>query len=193
VVLILRAAARSAVLWKNGGGVTREVAVHPPGSGFESFDWRVSIAEVRTGGPFSVFPDIDRSMAVLEGTLSLMIAGRDPLTLSPDTPPVHFRGEAQVAAEPLGGAVTDLNVMTRRDRCRSRMSRTAVHGPARVAVGEAAALILALTPLGLESGTGRSELARLDAALLEGPGSWEVRPASGQAGGGLWLIELMAR
>jgi uncharacterized protein len=193
VVLILRAAERSAVPWKNGGGVTREVAVHPRGSGFESFDWRVSIAEVRAGGPFSVFPDIDRSMAVLEGALSLMIAGRDPLTLSADTPPVHFCGEAHVAAEPLGGAVTDLNVMTRRGRCRSRMSRTHVHGLARLPIAEATALILALTPLGLESGTSRSELARLDAALLERPGWCEVRPASGQASGGLWLIELLTR
>jgi environmental stress-induced protein Ves len=32
VVLILRARERFAVPWKNGGGVTREVAVHPPGS-----------------------------------------------------------------------------------------------------------------------------------------------------------------
>lgn len=193
MVLILRAAERSAVPWKNGGGVTREVAVHPRDSGFESFDWRVSIAEVRAGGPFSVFAGVDRSMAVLEGALSLTISGRDPLTLSPDTPPVHFCGEADVAAEPRGGAVTDLNVMTRRGRCRSRMSRTHVHGLVRLPIGEAGALILALTPLRLESGTIRSDLVRLDAALLEGPGSCEVRPGSGSACGGLWLIELMKR
>jgi len=49
---ILRAAERPALPWKNGGGVTREVAATPPGVIWVHFDWRVSIAEIHSAGPF---------------------------------------------------------------------------------------------------------------------------------------------
>jgi uncharacterized protein len=78
-VKILRAADRKAVPWKNGGGTTTEVAVYPAGAGFDDFGWRVSIADVRQGGPFSLFPGDNKTEATLTG-----------------------------------GAVIDLNVMTRR-------------------------------------------------------------------------------
>ena len=76
MAVILRAAERRAVPWKNGGGLTREVAAHPPQSDLGNFDWRVSLAEVRRGGPFSSFPGIDRHMAVISGRLELSISGR---------------------------------------------------------------------------------------------------------------------
>ena len=37
--------------WRNGGGVTREVAVDGPGA--QDFEWRISIADVNEPGPFS--------------------------------------------------------------------------------------------------------------------------------------------
>jgi uncharacterized protein len=191
VAVILRAADRRAVSWKNGGGLTREVAVHPPGSGFGGFDWRVSMAEVRIRGPFSSFPGVDRCLAVLEGELSLAIAGRDALTLCSGTPPIHFPGEAAVVAEPLGGPVTDLNVMTRRGRCATRMSRTAVNGSATLRLPQGSALVVAVAPLALGHGAGAEELAKLDAALLEGPCECEVRSAGSDSA--VWLIELMTR
>ena len=33
--------------WKNGGGITCEIARRPQGSSLESFDWRVSVATVQ--------------------------------------------------------------------------------------------------------------------------------------------------
>jgi uncharacterized protein len=187
---ILRAAERIAVPWKNGGGVTREVAVHPPGSDLAGFDWRVSVAEVRSGGPFSSFPDIDRSLAVLEGSLTLMIAGRAPATLSPDTAAVDFPGDVVVSAAPPGAAVTDLNVMVRRGRWHARMSRATVQGSAPLPLGEGSALLVALTPLVVCSGANDHELVRLDAMLLEGPATCELRSA--EVPGALWLIRLTA-
>lgn len=188
---VLRAADRVAVPWKNGGGLTREVTAHPPGSNFASFEWRVSMAQVRSGGPFSLFPGIDRSLAVLEGSLALMIAGRTPVTLSAETAPVHFSGDVAVSATPLEGAVTDLNVMVRRGRWQARMTRAVVQGFASLPVGEGSALLIALTPVTLRSGASGHELARLDAALLEEPAACEVRCA--EVPGALWLIELMSR
>src|SRR5215472_11228475 len=88
VGVILRAAERRAAPWKNGGGLTREVAVHPAGSDLGNFDWRVSIAEVLRGGPFSSFPGVDRHMAVISGRLALAIADRGTLTISAESPPL---------------------------------------------------------------------------------------------------------
>ena len=49
---LLRAAERRAEPWKNGGGVTREVAACGAEVETGDFDWRVSIAEVAAPGPF---------------------------------------------------------------------------------------------------------------------------------------------
>jgi environmental stress-induced protein Ves len=171
--------------------LTREVAAHPPGSDLASFEWRVSMAELRTGGPFSHFPDIDRSLAVLDGSLTLTISGGAPVTLSPDTPPVHFPGDVTVTATPLSGVVTDLNAMVRRGRWRSCMSRVVGRGFASLRFGEGSALLIAITPLAVRSGASGHELVRLDAALLEGPAACEVQ--SVEMPGALWLIELTSR
>jgi len=54
-------------LWGNGGGTTAEILAAPDGAGFGDFDWRVSTAVVAADGPFSVFPDVDRVLCVIEG------------------------------------------------------------------------------------------------------------------------------
>jgi hypothetical protein len=66
-VRILAARERQAAAWKNGGGVTREVAAYPPGAGLADFAWRVSFAEVGEGGPFSVFEGADRIITLVAG------------------------------------------------------------------------------------------------------------------------------
>ena len=121
MALILRARERAAVPWKNGGGVTRTVAVHPPGSDLETFDWRVSIAEVRSSSPFSIFSGVERHMAVLRGRLSLSIDGGAALILTADSAPLSFAGDVPAHGVALAGAVTDLNVMTRRGRCSAQI------------------------------------------------------------------------
>ena len=59
---ILRVSGRVAAPWKNGGGTTTEVAVFPAGASFDDFGWRISIADIARGGPFSQFPGIDRTL-----------------------------------------------------------------------------------------------------------------------------------
>ena len=110
---ILRAADRVATPWKNGGGVTREVAARPPGAGMDGFDWRVSLADVAADGPFSAFPGVDRVLTVIEGDgLVLEVEGR-AAHLTPGAP-FAFPGEAAVAARLTAGPIRDLNVMVRR-------------------------------------------------------------------------------
>ncbi|WP_086642871.1 HutD family protein [Acetobacter sp. DsW_063] len=52
--------------WKNGGGVTREIAVARDDD--ERVLWRLSVADIARDGPFSSFEQTDRSMALLNGS-----------------------------------------------------------------------------------------------------------------------------
>lgn len=109
--------------WKNGGGVTREVLCLPAGSGFERFDWRVSIAHIARSGPFSAFPGIDRVITLLEGGGVHLRSPDGAIDHRLATPlaPFAFAGEAQVHGELLGADCHDFNVMTRRAACSAQV------------------------------------------------------------------------
>ncbi len=110
--------------WKNGGGTTCEIAASPADAGFDTFAWRLSIAQVTEPGPFSLFPGVDRHLAVLEGRLELLLDGADDvLHLSPDEDPLVFAGDRAAVGRPVDHAVRDLNLMIRRDRCTGRLRR----------------------------------------------------------------------
>jgi uncharacterized protein len=109
-----------AMPWKNGGGTTTEIHIHPEGAGWGEFDWRVGIADIGQSGPFSSFPGIDRSILLLdcpEGSgMRLTIDGRD-LDL-PMRAFVDFAGESTTYGTLKGKPVRDFNVMSRRGRVR---------------------------------------------------------------------------
>jgi environmental stress-induced protein Ves len=174
VALILRAAERRAVRWKNGGGTTREVIVQPAGSDFESFDWRVSLAEVAIAGPFSAFDGVERHMAILTGRLELTLQGRT-LVLDASSAPFSFAGELAVHAAPREGAVTDLNLMVRRERCAARLSSHALAAPMRLHAGCGTSLVIAVSALTLRMTDGPHwSLGALDAAVLESGHEYQV-------------------
>jgi environmental stress-induced protein Ves len=155
----LPAAERVASPWKNGGGVTREIAVWPEGAGMEAFDWRISTAEVRGPGAFSVFHGVDRSLSVLSGALSLSFAGGRVAFLDPTSEPYGFPGDVPCHGAPLGGPVTDLNVMWRRGRYAATIEQ--VEDAAWTPSG-AAALLIALEPLAV----GAESLSAHDALIF---------------------------
>jgi len=109
--------------WKNGCGLTREIAIGPRGAAAGQFDWRISVAEVTRAAPFSLFPGVDRCIVLLAGGgLHLRSdAPGGPVDHRLDTPfePFHFSGDEALAATPLSGPSSDLNVMTRRGLLRS--------------------------------------------------------------------------
>ncbi len=167
---ILRAADRAAMPWKNGGGSTHEIAVGPPGANLSHFDWRVSMATVSHGGPFSTFPGIDRRLSVLDGELVLTIGDGRPLRLDPASPPLAFAGDVAVTAETPERPVRDLNVMARRDVVDvdvTRLRRLEHHA----AMAADTTLIVSRSPdLGLGHAGKVYELAMDDAALITGQG-----------------------
>jgi environmental stress-induced protein Ves len=102
--------------WKNGGGVTREIASDPPDATLDNFLWRISIADVSCSGPFSVFPGIDRVIVLLDGDgMSLEFADGQTHDLTSSLTPYRFRGEASIHARLAGAPSRDLNLMLRRD------------------------------------------------------------------------------
>jgi environmental stress-induced protein Ves len=108
------------VPWKNGGGTTAEIAAFPEGSGFETFGWRVSMADVASDGPFSLFPGIDRTLIVIEGDgIELDVEGI-AYSLNTASPKLSFSGDDITAGRLLSGPIRDLNVMTRRGQFRHR-------------------------------------------------------------------------
>lgn len=105
----------SAVPWRNGGGVTRELLAWP-----DPRDWllRVSVAEINASGPFSIFPGVDRWFAVLAGgSVRLETAGRAALELTnADTGLHYFPGDVATDCTALGSATRDFNLMAMRAR-----------------------------------------------------------------------------
>ena len=102
--------------WKNGGGVTREIACHPPQAGMHNFDWRISIAHIASDGDFSVFTGVDRVITLLDGGGVQLSSADDSVLHVLDTPlqPFAFSGDVEVHGRLLDGDCHDLNVMTRR-------------------------------------------------------------------------------
>jgi environmental stress-induced protein Ves len=116
---IVRANDLRVVPWKNGLGSTRELAVHPAGANVDTFDWRVSIAEVSDAAPFSSFPGVDRTIVLLQGDgFTMTLDGSDNHALTTPFAPFAFPGEARVDVALAGGATQDFNLMVRRERAR---------------------------------------------------------------------------
>ena len=176
---ILRAAEYRSMPWKNGGGVTTEIAVSPAGAGLDNFDWRVSMARVESSGPFSQFAGIDRTLAVLEGEgIVLEIAGHPPTSINRATAPFSFPADVRTSAALIGGPITDLNVMTRRSRMTHSVERLVISAPAEVRTEAGTTLILCLDGDVSMPAAEPVRLGPLD-TLLSGPDSASllVQPA----------------
>lgn len=185
----LPAAARAVRPWKNGGGQTSDVALAPEGASLENFDWRVSIARVETDGPFSLFPGVDRTMAILAGEgLRLAVAGREPFVLAPGSAPLRFAADVATDCRLLGGPVTDLNVMVRRDRARARLRRLRLEAGVAESFESGPALLLWVEGEGtLDVADLSVEPAPLDAVRCDGPARWRLRARSAVLA---WLAEI---
>jgi uncharacterized protein len=98
------------VPWKNGGGVTRELLAHTrPGT--SKWHYRISVATIEQAGEFSIFPNVERWFAVLEGApVELTIDGAVQ-TPAKGAAPLQFSGSAMTSCKPTAGSTKDLNLM----------------------------------------------------------------------------------
>lgn len=100
--------------WRNGGGVTRELASHPRAASAQDgvWDWRVSIADVTKAGDFSAFPGMERVLTVIDGELLLLTVDGSEHPLEKYRP-FRFSGEAASSSALPTGDIRDLNVIAR--------------------------------------------------------------------------------
>ena len=169
---VLASADHKRMPWKNGGGETVEVFVHPPGAGLSDFDGRVSMAHVAADGPFSRFEGIDRTLALLSGDgLRLEIEGRGETLLTVASAPLSFPADTPTDASLAGGPITDLNVMTRRGTLSHHVERFEVDAQGGIFLAPRPArwsLLLAAGPCRIERDGRETALAAFDAVLYEG-------------------------
>ena len=175
----LPAAAYRRMPWKNGGGVTTEIAVFPPDAGLDDFSWRISMARVESDVPFSLFPGVDRTLMLLEGAgLDLSVEGQGVHRLTRSYEIAAFPAAAPAAARLGAGPITDLNVMTRRGVCAAEVGLLRISGEQRLDATDAVTVVLAEDD-GFTADTGdrRVALGRRDAVLLD-PGETAVLRAA---------------
>jgi environmental stress-induced protein Ves len=107
---LLRASDYREAPWKNGGGLSYEIAADD----FTPPTWRISVARIDRDGPFSDFRGYDRTIVALDGgTVTLEVPGGS-FTLERGQP-FPFAGEIPVTARLTGEPARDLNVMTLRN------------------------------------------------------------------------------
>ncbi|HTF90050.1 MAG TPA: HutD family protein [Planctomycetota bacterium] len=161
------------VPWKNGRGITRELALGPDGSSFEraDFDWRISVARIEEAGPFSPFPGFERILVITEGEGVVLEHGKlAPRARLRRLDPYRFSGDWPTHCELPRGPVADFNVLARRGKFSAEVLAVPL-GPRqlREAVGATQTLVHVL---------GGPLIARV---------SGEEEPFELQAGESLWL------
>ena len=111
--------------WKNGAGLTREIAWG--GRSSADFNWRISVADVARDASFSAFPGIDRCITLLCGAGMRLRShngrnGRIDHRLTEPLAPFYFPGDVPLDATLVAGASRDFNVMVRRGAFRAEVT-----------------------------------------------------------------------
>ena len=106
--------------WKNGGGITRQLAAWPDAA---NWVWRMSVAEVAQSGPFSRFEGVQRWFAVLSGAGVCLTSNGRRRALTSASDPFCFEGAAITDCELIDGPTQDFNLMTRQTRANAQILR----------------------------------------------------------------------
>ncbi|MFC7064365.1 HutD family protein [Brucella rhizosphaerae] len=169
MIAVLKAQDHRRMPWKNGGGVTVEIAIHPKEASVDNFDWRISTATVASDGPFSVFPSIDRTLSVLEGDGIVLDVEGTETVLTATTAPFSFAADAKSGARLIEGTITDLNVMTRRGRFTHQVKRLTIDDSVIVEPKNELMLIFcAEGSLDLKTDNGITHLGLHDCSIMSG-------------------------
>ncbi|MEO7151164.1 MAG: HutD family protein [Burkholderiaceae bacterium] len=160
--------------WRNGGGRTRELLRWPLAK-HDNATWvlRISVADIESDGPFSVFPGVQRWFAVIDGVGVVLHFADGERALAPDAAPLRFDGGMAPGCTLVDGPTRDLNLMVRGGAGRMQAVEPGVAWDAPLAVR---ALYTAV------AGTWHAEDTRRD--LAAGTLLW-----SGTAGDAAWQFD----
>jgi uncharacterized protein len=103
--------------WKNGGGITHEIARDRQGN---EFGWRLSIAAVSSDGPFSLFPGYQRCLTVIAGH-GMELTGPEMNVNAGLFAPVWFSGDVAFTCKLIEGPCLDFNVIFNPDIYRAEV------------------------------------------------------------------------
>ncbi len=159
---LLRRDEQAVMPWRNGAGVTSELATGVAG---EELVWRVSIARIDEAGAFSRWPGMHRSLTLLTGDqVVLTVGGSEHAVLRGQS--FDFSGEAEVGCALPGGPVEVLNVMTLRGHpVLERHVHDLRSGPVEVAADDLAVLVEGEAMVRAVDGSESLEMGTLDALL----------------------------
>lgn len=116
--MILPAAGYRAMAWKNGQGITHEIAREPAAG--NSFLWQLSIAEVSADGEFSLFPGCDRTITLIQGAgMELDLDEAPAKRIDRPFVPFDFSGDWHCRCRLIAGPIRDFNLMVDRGRMRA--------------------------------------------------------------------------
>jgi uncharacterized protein len=124
------------------------------------------MAKVAGDGPFSAFPGIDRTLAILEGAgIVLSVEGTEPRQLTLASAPHAFPADAPTSAMLIDGTVLDFNVMSRREKIEHAVERSdaAKDSPA----GSTRLILCSRGILDITIDGKTERLTRRDSALVE--------------------------
>jgi environmental stress-induced protein Ves len=99
------------VPWKNGGGVTVDIA-------FEDDVWRFSRTPITVPGPFSDYPGFDRLQVVVAGRGLVLQTPAGEIDVRRPFQPVRFAGETLIVSRLEAGPVEVVNLLGDRSRVR---------------------------------------------------------------------------
>ena len=176
--------------WKNGAGWTSEIARWPAG---ETWDWRLSVADIDADAPFSAFNGVERTLVLLSGNgMRLRFNGGRSHELAPPHGCLRFAGEAEVAGELIEGPTRDFNLMWRRDTCDAQLWQRPLVGTVALFVDPEETWVLHLIAgsARFTSDAGLGELGAGDTAILPGQSTRQRFVLEGQ---GSALIIRIAR
>lgn len=97
--------------WRNGGGMTRELLAWPDA---ETWQVRISVADIDADGPFSAFAGVERWFTVLQGHGVELTVAAKKYRLARGDAPLRFDGNQPTDCRLLDGSTRDLNLMLRR-------------------------------------------------------------------------------
>jgi uncharacterized protein len=149
--------------WKNGGGITREIAFARTG---DALIWRLSIADVSVDGAFSKFEGMSRVLTVIEGQ-GMELISRDATLQADYAVPVSFDGALEIQSRLKDGPLQDLNLIYNPSFCTGYAQVITTESKHVVEANQAR--ITALHCMGGAVALGETELLHKgDTALIEG-------------------------
>jgi environmental stress-induced protein Ves len=120
LTLILKASSYREGRWRNGLGVSWEIA----GDGGDDFTWRMALARLDADVPFSAYPGIDRVFTIIEGEgVDLDVDGLATIAAR-YLRPVHFPGDRATTSHLVAGPSRALNLFVKRHAYSSDVSVT---------------------------------------------------------------------